>query len=240
MNSQDLVIGEDDTENDYTDYDHDDEDYENQDENESINNTEMDQEQFDVLVNVLKSNNASQSYGTVIPPSSRLNQWLESQNEATSNPTYNRNSATAKTNNTQIEDGDDLLPDWEKGENDETEIDRWVRMMDEEEKENNGNNVRRVLNNDGVNVNGRLTAPPSEIRKRAKRVKPSKSATSNNIDSNIDDLRKKQTELISEQIKVQKLLFENAYLAQLEMKERIRLAKAQADLAESDLHAKSN
>lgn len=82
-----------------------------------------------------------------------------------------KKSAQKPSNNsTTTNNADDSIPYFERGENDETEIDRWLRMVEEEakEKENHNNNVRRLINNDGVNVSGRLTAPQNEVRKRQK------------------------------------------------------------------------
>lgn len=134
--------------------------------------------------------------------------------------------------------------EYERAENDETEIDRWLRMMNEEEEENNGNNLPHLLNNDGVNASGRLTAPQNEVRKRQKGPKssfnPSNPAKSDDGDDSVEQLRRKQIDLVSEQIKVQKMMFENAYLTQFELKERIRIAQIQAKSAELDLASKTN
>lgn len=97
MNSQDLVIGDDDSDNDYTNDDLNDEDYNVISENgdDSVNENEMGQEEFDDLVNVLETNRSkglSQASDVLEFPTSRLNRWLQSQSE-----NVQSTSAVAKT-----------------------------------------------------------------------------------------------------------------------------------------------
>ncbi|XP_031635462.1 uncharacterized protein LOC116348570, partial [Contarinia nasturtii] len=72
---------------------------------------------------------------------------------------------------------------------------------------------------------GKLTGPPDEVRRRYKRVS----------DSNLTSkLRQKQLELVEQQLEVQKVLHENAIIANEEAKERLQMVKAQREIAEID------
>lgn len=90
-------------------------------------------------------------------------------------------------------------------EDDETTIDRQVRLQNEEEADEQHT----------AGVTGRLTAPPSEIRSRASSRAPP-------INDVVGLLRQNQLKLVEEQLKLQKLLLENASLAQEDAKEQFR------------------
>lgn len=106
-------------------------------------------------------------------------------------------------------------------EDEEWAIEKWLRLQNEEEEQKETS--RR-----------RLTAPPTEIRKRASKT-PVKS-----IVSKVDELQARQIELVHQQINLQKILVENALIAQEEAKERLLLAKAQRASAELEHQQKLN
>lgn len=106
-------------------------------------------------------------------------------------------------------------------EEEEFELDRRLRLQREEEEAGT------------AGLTGRLTAPESERRQRPKKAAPSKT----NYDDTTAQLRAKQMKLIDEQIKLQKVLLENAMIAQEEAKERVKLITAQRQSAEIELRS---
>lgn len=82
-------------------------------------------------------------------------------------------------------------------------------------------------------LGGRLTAPVHEIRRRHRQVPVNQGVA-------IDQLRLKQMELADEQLKLQKILLENAVIAQEEAKERVKLVTIQRKIAEIDLRLKED
>lgn len=108
------------------------------------------------------------------------------------------------------------VPETEHPEDDETAIDRWVRLQNED-----------------ANLNRRLTAPPNEVRKRSKKqIRPQPKRST--LDNVVDQLRQKQIELVDQQILVQKVMLENALIAKKEAEERLMMVKAQRVCAELD------
>lgn len=99
---------------------------------------------------------------------------------------------------------------------DEFPIDRWLRLQAEEE----------------ANTRGRLTAPIGEIRKRQPKANTKK--TAGNIQM-VDQLRAKQINFVDEQTYLQKILQENASIAQDEARERLDLVKMQCEEARERL-----
>lgn len=92
---------------------------------------------------------------------------------------------------------------------------------------------------ENAGTHGRLTAPQNEVRKRAPKAKPS-----NNVQK-IDELRSKQiklvesqTQLVEEQLHLQKILQETASIAQEEAQERLMHIKTQRQIAEIELQQK--
>lgn len=83
---------------------------------------------------------------------------------------------------------------------------------------------------DEISTNNRLTAPRSELRKRKPIPKPKSKAVGNS--QKVDQLRAKQIELVDEQFYLQKILQENATIAQEEAQERLNLSKVQCQIAE--------
>lgn len=81
----------------------------------------------------------------------------------------------------------------------------------------------------------RLTAPPGEVRHRPKQ--PKRTPPSKQIDV-AAQLRTKQLQLVDVQVKVQKLLLENATIAKKEALERLAMATALRKCAELDLSSK--
>lgn len=71
---------------------------------------------------------------------------------------------------------------------------------------------------DGAHLNKRLTAPPSEVRKR-------KGKKNNPNDEMVELLRDKQIELVHKQIELHDILIENAKIAHEERKEKLLLAR---------------
>lgn len=123
-------------------------------------------------------------------------------------------------------DWDEYMNDSEHPEDEEWEIERRMRLLQEEEDEEE--RQRRS----GI----RLTAPPSEVRRRSKQ--PKHTQQSNRVDITAQ-LRAKQMELVDVQVNVQKLLFENATIAQKEATERLAMTVALRKCAEIDLASKT-
>lgn len=92
-------------------------------------------------------------------------------------------------------------------EDEEFEIDRHLRLVREEEEE--------------ASLGRRLLAPPGEIKIRNRQTKKGKPN-----DDMIQNLRKKQFELVNLQINLHKVLLENAKITQQECKEKLLLAQA--------------
>lgn len=90
-------------------------------------------------------------------------------------------------------------------------INRWLRLQAEEE----------------ADTRGRLTSPRNEVRKRQPQEKASRK------NKTVDHLREKQLEYVNEQIYLQKVLQENAAIAQDEARARLDLAKFQQQNAET-------
>lgn len=99
----------------------------------------------------------------------------------------------------------------ENPEDDEFSIERQMRLAREEEE-------------GGGSLHRRLVAPPSEIRRRNTN-KQKQIANRNENPLIIEALRKKQSELVDLQINTQKILFENAKIAQAEAKEKYLLSR---------------
>lgn len=117
------------------------------------------------------------------------------------------------------------IPELEHPEDDEFPLDRQLRLMREEEEEEE----QRAYSS------GRLTAPPNEVRRRAKRM-----PTHQTTQDVAAELREKQMELVNEQLKLQKLLIQNAEIAQKEAKERLKMVAAQRQCAEIELQLKQS
>lgn len=101
-------------------------------------------------------------------------------------------------------------------------IQRQIRSQEEEEMANAG-------------TGGRLTAPRNEVRPRRAR---SNQHTVLNDSQLIDELRQKQLTLVNEQIYLQKILQENASIAQEEARERLMHIQIQRKIAEIELKQK--
>ena len=101
-------------------------------------------------------------------------------------------------------------------------IQRQIPSQEEEEMANAG-------------TRDRLTAPRSEVRPR--RAK-SNQRTVLNDSQLIDELRQKQLTLLDEQIYLQKILQENALIAQEEAQERLMHIQIQRKIAEIELKQK--
>lgn len=102
----------------------------------------------------------------------------------------------------------------------------------------------RLQREEDTRLAGRLTSPPDEVRRRPRtKVSKAKGSVSNQartsetstVDSLLNDLRRKQLDLLNEQINVQKVLCQNALIAQDEAQERVLLIKAQTACAELEL-----
>lgn len=100
-------------------------------------------------------------------------------------------------------------------------IDRYLRLQYEQDMEDAG-------------PSGRLTAPPTEVRRR----KTAQKATPVESNAVLDELRTKQLTLVNEQLQLQKILKETALIAKEEAKERMAMVKIQRQIAEIDLKEK--
>lgn len=80
------------------------------------------------------------------------------------------------------------------------------------------------------NLNGRLTAPPNEIRRRNRQKSKQNGET-------IDTLRKKQDQLLDLQIDLHKILIENAKITREECTEKLLLAEALRKNAEANMNS---
>lgn len=101
-------------------------------------------------------------------------------------------------------------------------IQRQIRSQEKEEMANAG-------------THGRLTAPRNEVRPR--RAKSNRRTVLKDGQM-IDELRQKQLKLVNEQIYLQKILQENASIAQEEARERLMHVQIQRKIAEIELKQK--
>lgn len=184
MNSQTLVIGDDDTSNDFSVDDKRDEDYVE-----------------------------TMSIGSNHSRNIQINRQINDEHELNSFERLEAERVHAYLNDLQP------LPPGERPEDDDTWIDRLVRIDREEALNTNGSSSRR------------LVAPSHEINKR----QPRKAKANRNDDEMVNQLRAKQLELVNIQINVQKTMHESAKIAQKEAIERLQLARIQRTIAENDL-----
>lgn len=125
----------------------------------------------------------------------------------------------------QIDDQDTRI-DWDQYMNedtenpldDETSIDRQLRLAREAEEAEDADQQRPI----------RLTAPRGEVR-------PPRPSRANDL---VTQLRSKQLKLIDVQVSVEEMLLQNAKIANEEAKARLEIAKAQHECAKIDLDLK--
>lgn len=118
-----------------------------------------------------------------------------------------RNPRRRNTDNLSLIDQNEEMPE-ENPEDDETIIDRHLRLQREEDE--------RL-----ATTNRSLLAPREELRIRNRQ--PAKKQT--NTDNLLTTLREKQLELVNIQINLQKTLLENAQIMQKEYKERLSMTQ---------------
>lgn len=109
------------------------------------------------------------------------------------------------------------LPELLDKENDETSVDRILRLREEEDR--------------NAHLNSRLTAPPNEVRKRRKQPATSTVTQTSSVNL-VDRLRQRQLDLVEGQIRLNQIQTDNALIAQEEARERLMMAKANRICAE--------
>lgn len=115
----------------------------------------------------------------------------------------------------------------------ESVIEQNIEHNFEEHEETSMNRYFRSQEEEMAAMDGRLTAPQDEVRKRRPRTN-----TSNKNDLLVEELRAKQLTLVDEQIYLHKIQQESAFISQEKSKEELALMKTRRKIAAIELKEK--